>query len=486
MSSGEGACLVELMNKMQLSSVKELAVLLLTKGFDEINGKISADVEEQIFRILKFNFSNCVIGGTTSWKKWKRLIADLFFFYEYQSEDGEGLHGFWSMQGFSTPYSHKTNFRISTENRMAYYDTVAVKDKAGIVRTEVLQTRDIQYMFRNCISSSNVSLSSGDSVSISSSGTQQPTFDPRNQFRSMHVPKAHTSHSSSSSSPSSSPLGAPTSRASMKPLRPVNLHGKWSVDALKDADEGRALLTYSQAAFINLSHFNEEIENSLHSDLESATPSLGNEPITHSSLPSFRREGLQMSLESPSLIESKSTFQKRSSSPCSTFSPSGKSVPCVPPTEKLSGSVSVDSIKYIEDHAFGYLLGYDPDRIKINGSSVNLSKFGTGSQEMSSEGSLFNTANVKPSAQLAPVAPNSDSQANYDPLRDGEVAVRFFGMKNVDNFLVSHNVFSASLSPYCQTSKKSLLKKISYFSPKLSESEQDLRVHAGFWKIYRV
>jgi len=82
-----------------------------------------------------------ILEGHEHWKRWRGLLADVFFFFEYMYEEGSGSgDSYWSVAGFSSKFSHKTNHRLSREDRRFYNSNIAIKDKNDVVRAELLRT----------------------------------------------------------------------------------------------------------------------------------------------------------------------------------------------------------------------------------------------------------------------------------------------------------------------------------------------------------
>eukprot|EP00005_Dracoamoeba_jomungandri_P005406 CAMPEP_0174256182 /NCGR_PEP_ID=MMETSP0439-20130205/5444_1 /TAXON_ID=0 /ORGANISM="Stereomyxa ramosa, Strain Chinc5" /LENGTH=1467 /DNA_ID=CAMNT_0015338689 /DNA_START=187 /DNA_END=4587 /DNA_ORIENTATION=+ len=94
------------------------------------------------------------------WIAWRRMLADIFFFFEYYYEEGYGEGSKWASMNYYTKksgqqifvggqvtYQHAKNVRLCRKDRADYYGRIAVKDDEGIVRIEILQTVSTEKAF---------------------------------------------------------------------------------------------------------------------------------------------------------------------------------------------------------------------------------------------------------------------------------------------------------------------------------------------------
>ncbi|MDP2438525.1 MAG: hypothetical protein Q8P67_22505 [archaeon] len=68
------------------------------------------------------------------WKAWKPLLADVFFYFDYDYEDGSGPRSSWNQAR-----SHKVNMRLSDTDRAIIDTQLSILDASGIRRMELLR-----------------------------------------------------------------------------------------------------------------------------------------------------------------------------------------------------------------------------------------------------------------------------------------------------------------------------------------------------------
>lgn len=81
-----------------------------------------------------------VLQGASLWTKWRSLLQDIFFWFEYLYEDSAGATSAWQLSAFCSAFSHATNVRIPMECRAFYEEKMCLKDSHGINRGEIIKT----------------------------------------------------------------------------------------------------------------------------------------------------------------------------------------------------------------------------------------------------------------------------------------------------------------------------------------------------------
>lgn len=81
------------------------------------------------------------------WNAWKKMLADIFFFFEYDylyhlfwthvfiirylHEDGGGSETIWTQGRNRILYQHSANSRLAEEDRDNYATNIAIRDSSG-------------------------------------------------------------------------------------------------------------------------------------------------------------------------------------------------------------------------------------------------------------------------------------------------------------------------------------------------------------------
>ncbi|ELR25727.1 lipase [Acanthamoeba castellanii str. Neff] len=76
------------------------------------------------------------------WRQWRKMLADIFFFFEYLYEEGAGPTSQWPSNNRrkGQAYRHDLNDRLVKEDKQKYDQRIAIRDTSNIIRAEILAT----------------------------------------------------------------------------------------------------------------------------------------------------------------------------------------------------------------------------------------------------------------------------------------------------------------------------------------------------------
>jgi len=134
-----------------------------------------------------------------------------------------------------------------------------------------------------------------------------------------------------------------------------------------------------------------------------------------------------------------------------------------------------------------------------NGRDLSATGVSSDSEDARPSLSHASSGNISPRDLPVSCPLHCPPEAMFEPLGNGEMVVRFFGLKDVDNYVTGVNVLPSTLQMRAtlRWSSDSHVRTIAPIFPTCSGSgifsevsgvlrTSKLRVHLGFWRMYKV